>query len=145
MGNRRTDRQLALQLLFSIDINPTPIENAIKDFRLCFANSEPTPFFLQIVNGVAVLWSEIDTFIQKTSKNWTINRMSAIDRNILRIGVYELLYCEDIPARVSINEAIDISKKFGTYESGAFINGILDKINKELQEKNKNIGGNCDT
>ena len=138
MGNRRKDRQLALQLLFSMDIKPAPIENAIKDFTLCFANSEATPFFLQIVKGVADLCSEIDTFIQKASRNWTINRMSAIDRNILRIGVYELVYCEDIPARVAINEAIDISKKFGTYESGPFINGILDKINKELQEKTEN-------
>jgi N utilization substance protein B len=98
---------------------------------LYFANSKPTDFFLQIVNGVSNSYSEINDLIKKASKNWTINRMSVIDRNILRIGIYELIYCEDIPAKVTINEAIDISKKFGTKDSGAFINGILDKINKE--------------
>jgi len=137
MGSRRQDRELALQLLFSIDINPAPIQNAIKNFTSYFANSEPTPFFLQIVNGVANSCPEIDTFIEKASKNWQINRMSVIDRNILRIGIYELLHCEDIPAKVTINEAIDISKKFGTNDSGAFINGILDKINKEGKEYSK--------
>ncbi|MBW1616300.1 MAG: transcription antitermination factor NusB [Deltaproteobacteria bacterium] len=131
MGQRRKDRQLALQLLFSIDINPTPIKKAIDNFMLYFANSEPTDFFLQIVNGVSNSYSEINDLIKKASKNWTINRMSVIDRNILRMGIYELIYCEDIPAKVTINEAIDISKKFGTKDSGAFINGILDKINKE--------------
>jgi len=142
MGNRRRDRELALQLLFSIDINAISIENAIKNFALHFTKKEISPFFLQLVKGITNSYLTIDTIIEKTSKNWTINRMSGIDRNILRIGVYELLYCEDIPAKVTINEAIDISKKFGTYESGAFINGILDKINKELQEKIKE--NNCD-
>ncbi len=137
MGQRRKDRQLALQLLFSIDINPTPIKNAIDNFTLYFANSEPTDFFLQIVNGVANSYSEIDALMKKASKNWTINRMPVIDRNILRIGIYELIYCEDIPARVAINEAIDISKQFGTNDSGAFINGILDKVNKENINKDK--------
>jgi len=137
VGNRRKARQLALQLLFSIDIRPIPIRNAIEDFKLHFAKSETSPLFLQIVNGVANQSSEIDALIQKTSENWTINRMSAIDRNILRIGVYELIYCDDIPAKVAINEAIDISKKFGTYESSAFINGILDKIHKQKTFKSK--------
>ena len=130
MGKRRKDRELALQLLFSLDINRIPIGTAVRNFKL-LTNSEPTPFFSLLVNGVNNSYSDIDNLIRKASENWTIDRMSAIDRNILRIGVYEILYCEDIPAKVTINEAVDISKKFGTYDSGAFINGILDKINKE--------------
>ena len=81
-----------------------------------------------ILDGVRETKSELDSIIEKFSSNWKITRMSCVDRNIMRIAVYELLYCNDIPAKVSINEAIDVGKKFGTDESGAFINGILDSI-----------------
>jgi len=90
------------------------------------------PFFLTLVNGVVAAKSDIDALIEQFSKNWKINRMSCVDRNVMRIAVYELLYCEDIPPKVSINEAVDVGKKFGTEESGAFINGIMDSIRDAL-------------
>jgi N utilization substance protein B len=79
--------------------------------------------------------SEIDAVIERYSDNWKISRMSGVDRNILRIAIYELMYCNDIPYKVTINEAIDIGKRFGSNESGAFINGILDGIRVALEEK----------
>jgi len=73
--------------------------------------------------------------IERVSSNWKLSRMSCVDRNILRVAVYELLYCQDIPSKVSINEAIDVGKKFGTDDSGAFINGILDSIRLTLENE----------
>jgi len=98
-------------------------------------SKEILPFFLKLVNGVAHTRSEIDSIIERFSSNWKISRMSCVDRNIMRIAVYELLFCHDIPPKVSINEAIDIGKKFGTEESGAFINGILDSISIAIKGK----------
>jgi N utilization substance protein B len=90
------------------------------------------PFFLKLVNGVLETRDELDTLIERFSKNWDIHRMSSVDRNVMRIAAFELIYCDDIPPKVSINEAVDIGKKFGTEESGAFINGIMDSIREEL-------------
>ena len=95
------------------------------------------PFFLTLVNGVLETKGEIDTLIERFSKNWKIHRMSCVDRNVMRIAVYELLYCDDIPPKVSINEAVDVGKKFGTEESGAFINGIMDSIRDALDNEGK--------
>lgn len=94
-------------------------------------------FFLTLVKGVLDARPEIDILIEQFSKNWKIHRMSCVDRNVMRIAVYELLYCEDIPPKVSINEAVDVGKKFGTEESGAFINGIMDSIRDALVTQGK--------
>jgi len=93
------------------------------------------PFFLRLVDGVKACEDELDGLIERFSDNWKISRMSGVDRNLMRVAVYELLYCEDIPPKVSINEAIDIGKRFGTEHSSAFINGILDSIRIFLEEK----------
>ena len=90
-----------------------------------------------VANGVLKARGELDTLIEQFSKNWDITRMSCVDRNVMRIAVFELLYCEDIPPKVSINEAVDVGKKFGTEESGAFINGIMDSIRLELEKEGK--------
>jgi N utilization substance protein B len=84
------------------------------------------------VNGVLETKGQIDALVERFSQNWNISRMSCVDRNVMRIAVYEMLYCDDIPPKVSINEAVDIGKKFGTQESGAFINGIMDSIREAL-------------
>jgi N utilization substance protein B len=84
------------------------------------------------VNGVIDEKDQIDALVERFSQNWKIHRMSCVDRNVMRIAVYELLYCDDIPPKVSINEAVDIGKKFGSQESGAFINGIMDSIRGAL-------------
>jgi len=78
--------------------------------------------------------SELDALIERFSENWSLERMSGVDRNAMRIAVYELACCRDIPAKVSINEAVDIGKKFGTEESGAFINGIVDSIRAAVEQ-----------
>jgi N utilization substance protein B len=135
MGKRRRSRELALQALFYMDMSNQASEASLE--RFCSNFNPPhsaRPFFIKIVRGVLQHWPKIDNLIEQFSKNWRIGRMSYVDRNILRIAVYELLYCGEIPSKVTINEAIDIAKKFGTAESGAFINGIIDSI-RLAQEK----------
>jgi transcription antitermination protein NusB len=140
MGNRRKSRELAMQALFYMDMNPNGSkETALERFCTNFTPSKKArPFFLKLVNGVLQTKSELDSIIENFSDHWKIGRMACVDRNILRIAVYELLYCGDIPFKVSINEAVDIGKRFGTEESGAFINGILDSIRMALEENKIN-------
>lgn len=129
MGNRRKARELALQALFCLDINRDLSEAMLE--RFCEHFQPPAKvrgFFLRLAAGTIRLRPQIDRIIEEFSKNWKISRMSCVDRNILRLAVFEMLFCDDIPQKVSINEAIDIAKRFGTEESGAFINGILDSI-----------------
>lgn len=129
MGNRRLARELAMQALFFIDSNPGDTEAALGLFCRSFTPPERVrPFFHDLVAGVLDARPAIDAVIQRYSQHWKIDRMSGVDRNILRLAIFEMFWRLDIPAKVSINEAIDIGKKFGTEESGAFINGILDGI-----------------
>jgi len=95
-------------------------------------------FFLKLTTGVIDSHEHIDSLIERFSDNWKISRMSCVDRNVMRIAVYELLYCDDIPPKVSINEAIDIGKCYGTNESGPFINGILDSIRISIENIDEN-------
>ena len=129
MGTRRQARELAMQALFYMDIQKNSSQEMLERFCENFRPSKKMrPFFLKLVNGVLRVKSDIDALIEQFSKNWKIGRMTCVDRNIIRIAVYEMLYCEDIPLKVSINEAVDVGKKFGSEESGAFINGIVDSI-----------------
>jgi N utilization substance protein B len=96
---------------------------------------ESDEFAEQIVLGVQEHLQEIDRLIEKYSENWRLDRISLIDRNILRMAIFELLYCEEIPPKVTLNEAIDLGKRFGTDDSGSFINGILDQIQNEFVRK----------
>lgn len=138
MGTRRKARELAMQALFYMDIRNNVSAEMLAYFCANFSPSPKTkPFFLKLVNGVLETQSELDALIERFSKNWDISRMSCVDRNVMRIAVFELVYCDDIPPKVSINEAVDIGKKFGTEESGAFINGIMDSIRSELEKDGK--------
>lgn len=94
------------------------------------------PFFYTLSQGVMDMQPRIDRIIERFSSHWKIKRMSCVDRNIIRIAVFEMLFCKDIPPKVSINEAIDVGKKYGNDDSGAFINGILDSI-RIAMEKNE--------
>jgi N utilization substance protein B len=135
MGNRRRSRELAMQVLFQMEANRDDSRESIVSFCEHFqVPKKAKPFFFRLVEGVKVYQAEIDPLIERHSDNWKISRMSGVDRNLLRLAIYELLYCEDIPPRVSINEAIDIGKKYGTEHSAAFINGILDSIRISLEE-----------
>ena len=136
MGNRRKSRELAMQALYYMDMSQDDSNEMLE--RFCDNFSPPKkmlPFFLKLVKGVIRGKGEIDSILERFSDNWKLNRMPCVDRNTMRIAVYELLYCRDIPYKVSINEAIDMGKKFGTKESGAFINGILDSIRIALNQK----------
>ena len=140
MGIRRKSRELAVQALFYMDISKNDSQETVELFCDNFVHSKKAlPFFLKLVNGVIHTRPQIDPIIERFSSNWKMSRMSCVDRNIMRIAVYELLFCSDIPSKVSMNEAIDIGKKFGTEESGAFINGILDSIHIALEKEEINI------
>ncbi len=133
MGSRRRSRVLAMQALFDMDMSTEFPEEKFKRFCNNFNPSEKSlPFLKKLIMGVVEYRTEIDALMEKHSSNWKISRMSIVDRNIMRIAVFELLHCPDIPLKVSINEAVDIGKKFGSEESGAFINGILDSISLTL-------------
>ena len=136
MGTRRQARELAMQALFYMDMRKDASEEMLEYFCGCFCPSKKSrPFFIKLVNGVLKTKGQIDALVERFSQNWEINRMSCVDRNVMRIAVYEMLYCDDIPPKVSINEAVDIGKKFGTQESGAFINGIMDSIRGALEKE----------
>jgi transcription antitermination protein NusB len=129
-GSRRKSREAALQALFLIEMNPVnPVDLTLAMFLENFPLIKGSqPYFSRLVQGVGEQKEAIDHLIRDYAENWRIERMSGVDRNILRIAVFELVYCNDIPPRVAINEAIDLGKRYGTEESGAFINGILDSI-----------------
>ncbi len=142
MGKRRYARELALQVLFYFDMDKGDPLELLEFFCGYFqeiidgkVDNKQKAFFIQLVEGVVNSLGVIDALIHKSSKNWKISRMPVVDRNIMRIAVYELLKCPDIPPEVSINEAVDIGKRYGTRGSGAFINGVLDQIRES--EKNK--------
>ena len=134
MGARRKSRELALQVLFYMDIQKCFEPDMVERFCHVFPPSGQTEeFFCNLLNGILSEKATLDSLIERFSSNWQMSRMAGVDLNLLRIAVYELLYCNDIPDKVSINEAIDLGKKFGTDESGAFINGILDSIRMAIE------------
>ena len=145
-GSRRKSREAALQALFLIEMNPTnPIESSLAVFSENFPVKKGSqPYFSRLVQGVGEQMEAIDRLIKDYAENWRIERMSGVDRNILRIAVFELVFCSDIPPRVAINEAIDLGKQYGTEESGAFINGILDSIFLEKYGKSGTEGEKLD-
>lgn len=138
--NRRKARELALQILYQIELTQQPAnEVLLLFFSYLYPQKGLEDFTRRLVYGVKEHQQKIDQVLRQYSENWSLERISAVDRNILRIGIFELLFCPDIPPKVSINEAIELGKKFGTEKSAAFINGILDKIahiKKKPMERN---------
>lgn len=120
---------MALQVLFCVDVLDDCSQPLIEELCNLLKPSERVrPFGLELVRGVVENKDRTDQIIAEASSNWKLARMDYVDRNIIRIAAYEILFCEDIPPKVAINEAVDIGKKYGTEKSGAFINGILDSI-----------------
>jgi transcription antitermination protein NusB len=158
MGTRREARERAVQFLFQHDLNPPEVvEAALEEFwrSLRTASQErkgrkPEPseggeaaapdveeaalrlFADPLIRGTLEHRDEIDVRLRQLAKNWELHRMAAVDRNVLRLAVFEMLHRPDIPPVVSINEAVDIAKKYSTDDSGRFVNGILDSLRKEL-------------
>ncbi len=127
---RRKAREYALQLLFQLDIRrEKPSAAILKNFWVEYGPDEEVKAFAEeIVKGTYKHLTKINGLIHQCAKNWSLDRMAVVDRNVLRMAAYEILYRMDIPTSVTINEAIEIAKKFGTDESGAFVNGILDRV-----------------
>lgn len=144
MSGRREGRELALQALYSADVEALGGTFALKRIMDNFADGSEQSldvharsftFATELVNGVLANRDAIDSRIEEKSKNWSIARMAKVDLNILRLAVFELFYRPDIPKNVTINEAIEVAKKFGAEESPAFINGILDEIASTVPDK----------
>lgn len=129
---RSQARELALQFLYQCDLRGREVFEQRDDF-LAREEEDQTPriYAKELINGCLAHWEEIEQKIKNAAQNWNIGRMAVVDRTILRLALYELLYREDVPARVVLNEAIELGKKYSTSNSGAFINGILDKLLKE--------------
>jgi transcription antitermination protein NusB len=133
MGKRRRARELALQVLFQLEYNPGDPDASFDRACLCFSPPKETRAFArQLVQGVWANRENLDKLIAKSSKNWRIERMSRVDRNVLRMAVFEVLHLKEIPPKVAIDEAVELGKRFGTEESGAFVNGVLDHIYNSL-------------
>jgi N utilization substance protein B len=133
MGNRRKARELALNALFQGEMTET---SAVENFPLLCENFEinkkAVPYGRELVYGITDKWEEINAMIAKSAVNWRVSRMSVLDRNIIRLAAYELMFKEEVPPRVAIDEAIELAKRYCTEDSPAFINGILDAILKNI-------------
>ncbi|HWF19503.1 MAG TPA: transcription antitermination factor NusB [Verrucomicrobiae bacterium] len=165
MGKRREARERAIQFLFQHDLNPPEkLDEALNHFwesqrvaaiaqekgRAKWGQKVELPaqtaeegeirlFAEPLIRGTLDHRAEADDVIKKYVQNWELHRIAAVDRNILRLAIYEMLHREDIPPVVSINEAVDIAKKFSTHDSGKFVNGILDKVKGDLMRPARNV------
>jgi len=130
MGSRTRARECALQALYQLDLSGGEAREAVRAVlaHVEEADESTERFADELVRGVQSERAQIDEIIQQSSTHWKLDRMARVDRNILRLAVYEILRRADIPIRVSLNEAIELGKKFGSEESSAFVNGVLDRI-----------------
>ncbi len=134
MIKRRKARELALQILFQADVGNLPIEEAVE---ITLADTpdldkEICDYAVQLARGIWQRRSELDSQIQSVTPNWTVERMAAVDRNLIRMALYEMLYVPDVPYRVAINEAVELAKEYGSTESRRFVNGVLGALVKKL-------------
>jgi len=155
-GPRRRSREIALQILHEIDVSGAPQSDADVDmataryFEHLASKGGPArdededesgadlgakidrPLVQDLVRGVTQHWAELDEHLTKLSQNWRLERMAIVERNVIRLALYELLYCENVPVNVVLNEAIELAKRYGTAEGAAFTNGLLDRAVGEL-------------
>ena len=133
MGKRHKAREAAIQYHFWRDLQRGAAPEGVDEFwEFCPATPGVREFAQPLIEGMVEHLDEIDDRIKKYAENYNLNRISAVERNVLRLAIYEMLYRDDIPPVVSINEAIELAKTFGGAESGKFVNGILDRIRKDL-------------
>lgn len=137
MRKRTKAREFALQVLYQLDITRDPCEATLENFWQSRSedpvDDDVKKFAAELVKGTSEHSGQIDLLIARHATNWQITRMAVVDRNILRMGCYELLCREDIPSKVSINEAVDLAKAYSGIEAGKFVNAILDKVRQEVQ------------
>lgn len=133
MQDRRKARTIALEIIYQKEITGYPLEMIVKNRLKVDECEAPSDFAVGLIEGVVNHQQELDDLIADHADNWALDRMPLLDRNIIRISLFEMLYQEDIPFSVSINEAVELAKIFGTEDSGKFVNGVLGKIASELQ------------
>ena len=139
MGRRRQSREAALKLLYALDITRDAVKEMVRTpWAEAMMPETIRAFTTTLVTGVIRHRNEIDAFIQECSTNWSLERIGLVERNILRFAIYELCFLPDIPPNVTINEAVEVAKKYGTEEAPAFINGILDRIKHGVGQR---LGG----
>jgi N utilization substance protein B len=133
MGARRRGREAALQILFAIDSTGVEIELALREhFAFLAATFEGREYAEELARGVSANAPAIDEMLRKVSEHWRLERMPRVDRNILRLSAYELMFLPDVPRRVTLNEAIELAKRYGGEGSPGFVNGVLDRIASEM-------------
>jgi len=138
MGKRRRARESTLQILFQLEFNSSQPEEAMDQYwERRDASEEIKTYSRWLVEGILSHQEEIDTLIQSVSKHWRLARMAVVDRNILRLAVFELLYEKNIVPAIVINEAIEIAKKYSNQEAATFVNGLLDAVRKKLESDEK--------
>jgi transcription antitermination protein NusB len=143
MGSRHQSRERALQILFQYDIHGKPDVCLDEFWKQCQATEDVRSFAEQLVSGVLGHKNDLDALIGKYATNWKVSRMQIVDRNILRLGAYELLWLDEVPAKVTVNEAIELARDFGDEEAAKFVNGILDKVltmEEKLESKRREAG-----
>jgi transcription antitermination protein NusB len=130
MTRRSRGREVALQVLYQVEQNPAVSNEEICRFiqRRLLEDRKLCDFTEGLIVGVKEHQARIDAMISKVAENWRLDRMAAIDRNILRLGAYEMLFCPAVPAKVAINEALELAKRYSTAQSSRFVNGILDRV-----------------
>jgi transcription antitermination protein NusB len=135
VGRRRKAREVALQFLYQLDQHgeTDPTSHEVEFWSRHPVDDETRAFASALVHGTTSRHTQVDEIIAQYAEHWDLDRMAVVDRNILRLAVYELLDDHAVPPKVAINEAIEISKKFGTQESSRFINGVLDRVHRELR------------
>lgn len=133
VNGRRETREWIIQFLFQLDFNPEPIDIALTDFwEEKSPNEREKKYAEEIIKGVVQHKVELDERLSQYAKRWNSERMVAVDRTVMRVALYEMLYRDDVPPVVSINEAVHFAKDFSSFQSGRFVNGVLDRIRKEL-------------
>ena len=133
MGARTTGREAALQMIFALEANGGSAERVINQFwRETPGDPEGREYAERMVRGVASDLEKVDGAIRKASTNWRLERMARVDRNVLRLGAWELAQTDDVPRAVILDEAVELAKRFGSEDSGSFVNGVLDRIATDL-------------
>ncbi len=146
MTRRSRGREVALQVLYQLEQNSGVVNPEVRRFieRRVLGDRELVIYTIGLVEGVKKHQPQIDESIKQVAENWRLDRMAAIDRNILRLGAFEILYREDIPAKVAINEALELAKRYSTAQSSRFVNGILDKVLQTAKPGRTGEGGEAD-
>jgi N utilization substance protein B len=131
-SRRRNERRYALRVLFEMDMNDSSLEEVLNG-KSKVGEDEPSEFTLKLVRGVQVHADRLDRLISGYAEGWDLDRMPRVDRNILRMSLFEILYVEDIPPGATIDEAVELAKSFSTEDSGKFVNGLLGRINRDRE------------